>query len=449
MLGSSSRSRQQPRDRRQVVAYASIAGAAIVTAVLLWTLSWNAPLSHSGPEPIFAIGPLPAGGSVEQELDAESSYLTGLEVFVRTDSDDDVPVTLVMRLRQGRTLLREGRLAARVGSVITSVRWDFTPIIPQIDGKRLSLQIVVAESAQAPIYVMASLTDMLPGSAITNGIPTGDHIDVTIRPWRAIQRLDILRVAASELPGGWLGLVASASILTVVVAYSITWLIPANQRRSLSRGARFIAALIVAVLVMVLALHDLESSILPELDAAYWEAWIKFVGLLGAVLLLFKAGVLIFNLSKIGWGRLGRYWLRQYQFLQTVASLALRIGLAGRLLGRTAKNIVLIAMHDVYDSYITIRQSFGGNRELLLASATFVAFGLSLIAIVANIMEGPSATYVSIAVLEDLTSFEGNLDILHRGQTLPFPKYAGIAWLLVAVGSLWLRLTRPNFPPSP
>ncbi|MDP6756728.1 MAG: hypothetical protein QF719_00690 [Chloroflexota bacterium] len=439
---------------RQVVAYASIVGAAIVTAILLWTLSWNAPLSAADPEPIFSIGPLAPGDSVEQEFNASPSYLTGLEIFVRADSDKDLPVALVMRLREGRPLLREGRLLARVSSDITSVRWDFPPI-PQIHGRQFSLQIVIGESTQAPIYVMASLTDKLPGGAITNGIPTGDHIDASLRPWRSIQRLDVLRVAAFDLPGGWLGLVASTSILTVVLAYSITWLIPGNRSRDLPRGSRFIAALIVAVLVMVLALHDLETNIVPELNSGYWVAWIKFAGLLIAalltfmtVMLLFKARMLIFKLSRIGWGYLVRYFLRHYLFMRA-ASIASRIRLVGLALGRTAKHIVLIAMHVVYESYITIRRSFGGNRELLLASTTFVAFGLSFIAIVTNIMEGPSARHITIPILEDGVSFEGSLNILHRGQTISFPKYAGIAWLLVAAGSLWLRLIKPNFPPSP
>ena len=67
---------------------------------------------------------------------------------------------------------------------------------------------------------------------------------------------------------------------------------------------------------------------------------------------------------------------------------------------------------------------------------------LTLTALVAHILEGPDSKVVQIQVLKSGNPLEGNLDLLNRIHTALPPKLAGIAWLVVAIGTLLLRLTR-------
>ena len=420
---------QQSRNLRLIVAYALIFGVGVATTVMLWALSWDAPLDPATPEPIFAIGPLAPGGSVEQEFKGVGSYLTGLEIFVRTDSEENAQAPFIMRLFEGDSLLRQNEVTTRVSTEISAVRWDFAPIV-QIEDHQFRLQIVVGERTGVPVYIMASLTDMLPGAAVTNGIPTGDHIDVALRPWRTIQRADVFRAATTRLPAGLFGLVAAISALTLFVGHSSTKLIPPHGSRSTRLISPFVTGLVVTLFILAIKLRMVGLRVLPEQEAKFWPEWIAIVVLVGVAL----------------WGldlsrRLGRYLARLCESVQRDlgrASFDKSLEGAAQVLRRLSLTGVLI----VRDRYAATRRAFGGGPELLLAIAVFAAMALTLTALVAHILEGPDSKVVQIQVLKSGNPLEGNLDLLNRIHTALPPKLAGIAWLVVAIGTLLLRLTR-------
>jgi hypothetical protein len=420
---------QQSRNLRLIVACLLIFGVGVATTVMLWALSWDAPLDPATPEPIFAIGPLAPGGSVEQEFKGVGSYLTGLEIFVRTDSEENAQAPFIMRLFEGDSLLRQNEVTTRVSTEISAVRWDFAPIV-QIEDHQFRLQIVVGERTGVPVYIMASLTDMLPGAAVTNGIPTGDHIDVALRPWRTIQRADVFRAATTRLPAGLFGLVAAISALTLFVGHSSTKLIPPHGSRSTRLISPFVTGLVVTLFILAIKLRMVGLRVLPEQEAKFWPEWIAIVVLVGVAL----------------WGldlsrRLGRYLARLCESVQRDlgrASFDKSLEGAAQVLRRLSLTGVLI----VRDRYAATRRAFGGGPELLLAIAVFAAMALTLTALVAHILEGPDSKVVQIQVLKSGNPLEGNLDLLNRIHTALPPKLAGIAWLVVAIGTLLLRLTR-------
>jgi len=420
---------QQSRNLRLIVACLLIFGVGVATTVMLWALSWDAPLDPATPEPIFAIGPLAPGGSVEQEFKGVGSYLTGLEIFVRTDSEENAQAPFIMRLFEGDSLLRQNEVTTRVSTEISAVRWDFAPIV-QIEDHQFRLQIVVGERTGVPVYIMASLTDMLPGAAVTNGIPTGDHIDVALRPWRTIQRADVFRAATTRLLAGLFGLVAAISALTLFVGHSSTKLIPPHGSRSTRLISPFVTGLVVTLFILAIKLRMVGLRVLPEQEAKFWPEWIAIVVLVGVAL----------------WGldlsrRLGRYLARLCESVQRDlgrASFDKSLEGAAQVLRRLSLTGVLI----VRDRYAATRRAFGGGPELLLAIAVFAAMALTLTALVAHILEGPDSKVVQIQVLKSGNPLEGNLDLLNRIHTALPPKLAGIAWLVVAIGTLLLRLTR-------
>ena len=430
-----------------LVAYAAVIGTSMVTAVLLWTLSWNAPLNATVPEPIFAIGPLAPGGSVEQQFEGEGTYLTGLEFFIQADSARELPVALVIRLYEAGSLLRQGNLDAVVGPDIASARWDFAPI-SDVEGRRLSLQIVVGDSVQTPIYVMASLTDLLPGGAVTNGIPTGDHIGVAIRPWRTVQRTDVIRVVVSSFPVGVPGIVVAISVLALVVGYFFAKLTPRHGSRVWRHHSPYLLGLSVTLLVLAVRFHRAGSRILPELEAEFWGEWARIMVLTGIAVWLLALG-----------GQFSRFLHDKYLAPYITAHFSMpRVGVKKHLGGvasrmimyRAASRMMIKYWADILqDIYLDVRRLFGGNREILLAVAVFFAITLTLIALAAHILEGPNARHVGIPVLKDHIPFAGNFDVLERIHTVRLPKMAGIAWSVVAIGSLLLRLTRRDSTQSP
>ncbi len=422
-------------NRLLVVAYALILGTGVATAIMLWTLSWNAPLTASVPEPIFSIGPLAPGGSVEQEFEGSGSYLTALEIFVWTDSDRDTQAPLILRLFEGDSLLRQNEVSARVSTEISAVRWDFAPIV-QIEDHQFRLQIVVGERTGVPVYIMASLTDMLPGAAVTNGIPTGDHIDVALRPWRTIQRADVFRAATTRLPAGLFGLVAAISALTLVVGHSSTKLIPPHGSRSTRLIFPFVTGLVVTLFILAIKLRMAGLRVLPEQEEKIWPEWIAIVVLVGVA-------PWALDLSR----RLGRYLARLWnlaRFYESIPRDQLRDSLGNSLEGAALVlwRPILTGVHIVRDRYAATRRAFGGGPELLLAIAVFAAMALTLTALVAHILEGPDSKAVQIQVLKSGNPLEGDLGILNRIYTTRPPMLAGLAWLAVATGTLLLRLTR-------
>lgn len=459
----------------------------IISAILFWNLSWNAPLTTAVPETIFGIGPIAPGGSVEQTFEGETSYLTGLEIFLHTEPEKDSPVLLlpesrldpvegqrvqvplIMRLYEHDVLLRQGQLFGDVHGGVSTIRWDFEPI-KQTDDRLFRLQIVVGDDAEVPIYVMASLTDRLPGGAITNGLPTGDHIDVGILPWRAIKRTDVLLISAMNFPGtlpdegspiGLPAMLVAIAALSIFIGYPATRLIPSHTNR-MTKSLFFLAfGLAITIFILLIRLMNGTSQVLPEQTPKFWSDWLQIALIVGVGMwLALSRSVGIARWLVMG-SRLinvlrSRDW--SYQeisvtnlqeallstrlpsgFVQTITHLyqgVLRI--YATFLYETAALI-----RYTYHGYRSARQAFGGALEFLLAILVFCAIGLTLMALMINILDGPDPKLVQIQSWRPVGNPpEGNLNIMSHTSTIRPPKQALIAWIIVALVALSLRVVK-------
>ncbi len=340
------------------------------------------------PEPIFSIGPLAAGGSVEQEFDVAGSYLTGLEFFARADAEKIRPASFIARLYEGESIIRQDEVEARIGPEVGTVRWDFDAVVEPV-GRRFRLQVVVGEIVTRPVFLMASLTDMLPGSAVTNGVPTGAHIDLAIRPWREIRRLDTLMATADSLPGG----IAGLAVLMLAVGGGLGYLMSAVARSPGRREtlAWMVLGLSAAGLVLIGELHRSGELSLPERHFRLWPGFFRTVGLL--------------------------------------AGTALGAVLA-RPVGRIIDNI---------------SNSRGprpkGWRENALATLVIVAVLLTLLAGVAYGLDGPELVHVNVPIFESEHVSQGDVGLLGHNPARLAAQAATAVWLVAGAGALLYQLS--------
>ena len=363
-------------------------GAVLASVVLFWFVSWNAPMYAAAPEPIFSIGPLAPGGSVEQEFEVAGSYMTGVEFFARAETEQSLPTSFIARLYEGEAIVRQDEIKIRIGPDVESVRWDFDAVADPV-GRRFRLQVVVGEGMTRPVFLMASLTDMLPGSAVTNGTPTGAHIDLAVRPWREIRRLDTLLASAASLPGG----VAGLAVLMLAVGGGLGYVMAAVARSSGSRetAAWMVLGLSVAGLVLIVELHQSGELSLPERHFRLWPGFFRTVGLmagtgLGAVLAR-PVGRLIDNISNSPGSRT-KDW-----------------------------------------------------RERSLSSLVIVAVLVTLFAGVAYTLDGPEIVFVKVPVFESEHVSQGDVGLLEHGPARAAAKVATVVWLVVGAGALLYQIS--------
>ena len=221
----------------------ALAGIALLAAaaVVFLTTRWDAPVSERKPEAIFAAGPYAPGDSFEQRFSTDVNLLSNLRVALRTEPADapTAAFDLLFRLYDGNRIVREGIVEAPgLGRGITPVRWDFAPLEGSA-GRELRLQAVVGANARQPVFAVTSLTDYLPGSLISNGTPTGPHIDLSLVLGRRLYPTQILAVMGDRYPLGAAGLAASALALGVVCRARTDR--PARTPRPASRGAPRVA----------------------------------------------------------------------------------------------------------------------------------------------------------------------------------------------------------------
>ena len=96
-----------------------------------------------------------------------------------------------------------------------------------------------------------------------------------------------------------------------------------------------------------------------------------------------------------------------------------------------------------YDRYRIACQAFGGALEFLLAILVFCAIGLTLIALMINILDGPDPKLVQIQGWHPVGNPpEGNLNMMNHTSTIRPPKQALIAWIIVALVALSLRVVK-------
>lgn len=362
-------------------------GAMLASLVLLWGLSWNAPMYSSAPETLFGIGPLASGESVEQEFEVAGLFLTGVEFFARVDGVADSATPFVARLREGETIVREGRIEARVGTDIQAIRWDFGAVTDPV-GRRFRLQVVVDEGATRSAYLMASLTDKLPGSVVTNGIPGDRHIDLALQPWRKIQRLDILAATAGGLPGGFAGL----AVLLLVVGLGMAYLIAAMVRAPAGRGmAPWLGlGLSVVVLVLVVEMHRSADLALPETSFRLWPGFFRTVGLLATAMI----GAMAAEPARNVMGNVGREFLSRLD----------------------------------------------GGREKLVAGLVVVAVLASLVAGLAYALDGSDIVFVEVAGSSGDRVVQGAVGLLGHEPARVSSMLAAVFWLVVGAAVLVHRI---------
>lgn len=371
-----------------VVALGLALGAALTSLVLLWFVSWNAPMYEAAPEPIFSIGPLAPGGSVEQEFEVAGSFMTGVEFFAHADTEQDLPASFIARLYEGGAIIRQDDIESRIGPNVESVHWDFDAVVNPV-GRRFRLQVVVGEEMTRPVFLMASLTDMLPGSAVTNGVPTGAHIDLAVLPWREIRRLNTLLATAASLPGG----IAGLAVLMLGVGGGLGYVMAAVARssRRWETTAWLVLGLSVAGLVLIVELHQLGELSLPERHFRLWPGFFRTVGLL--------------------------------------AGTALAAVLARPIAG----------MID------NVSNSPGagpkGWRERSLVSLVFVAVLMTLLAGVAYALDGPEIVYVQVLVFESGHVSQGDVGLLGHDPARVAASVATVVWVAVGAGALLYQMS--------
>ncbi len=185
-----------------------LAAVLLALALLaLGTTTWRQPASGADPVTGSTVGPFAAGESFSQRFSSEVSYLTGVSVRVRARGGGGAPVDaeLHFRLYESGDLIREGQVSVSgLPESSHPVSWSFGPIFESA-GREYKLQVVVAEISGGRLIADTTMEDTLPGPVITNGIPSGEHIDLVLRPFRELRRTGVLLAVGDSVPGGRLG----------------------------------------------------------------------------------------------------------------------------------------------------------------------------------------------------------------------------------------------------
>ena len=251
----------------------ALAGIALLAAaaVVFLTTRWDAPVSEREPETIFAAGPYAPGDSFEQRFSTDVDLLSNLRVALRTEPADapTAAFDLLFRLYDGNRIVREGIVEAPgLGRGITPVRWDFAPL-ENSAGRELRVQAVVGANARQPVFAVTSLTDYLPGSLISNGTPTGPHIDLSLVLGRRLYPTQILAVVGDRYPLGAAGLAASALALGVVSGLGLIALRGPRGRRPAERLAWLSLGIGLTAVTVSLVVRSVGDEPTPESSAVF------------------------------------------------------------------------------------------------------------------------------------------------------------------------------------
>ncbi len=167
-------------------------------------LEWRQPAFPADPQVQWSVGPFGAGDAFEQRFRAEISHLSRVEVSLRGSpgGTTDLGAVLHFRLRVGGVAVRVG--VVEVAGLINSRRvvpWSFPPIADSA-GREYELQVVVAEVSGEGLLADTTTEDLLPGSIVSNGTPSGTHIDLVVHAYRQVSRRMIVDILGRTAPGG-------------------------------------------------------------------------------------------------------------------------------------------------------------------------------------------------------------------------------------------------------
>ncbi len=181
--------------------------AALLIVVGGWSavfLEWRQPAFSADPQVQWSVGPFRAGDAFTQRFPANLSHLGGIEVSLRAPPGELTghDAVLHFRLLEGGEAVREGVVEVEgLEDARRTVSWSFPPIVDSA-GREYELQVVVAEVSGAGLLADTTTVDLLPGSIVSNGTPSGGHFDLVLHAYRQVNRRGLVDILARTVPGG-------------------------------------------------------------------------------------------------------------------------------------------------------------------------------------------------------------------------------------------------------
>lgn len=181
----------------------------------------------------LAFGPFGAGGSLTQTLQAPSTPLSAVAIYVVGQPPNDV----ALRVFDGMHADEDAVIAEARGVADSAGRLRFdVPRPVDTSGRRLLLQIVNPVGSGASLTLQANFANPYTrGLASANGDPGSGRVDIRLDAWRRMTPVDVAREVAQRSA---LGAVFAA--VTVIVAASIL-------RRLLPSWSLVVAIVLVAL----------------------------------------------------------------------------------------------------------------------------------------------------------------------------------------------------------
>ena len=366
------------------------AAALAIAGALLASAQWASPPQPPPARHAFLVGPLGPGEALEQAFTAPVDHLTTLRLRLAVpESDVGSQPQVLARLRDGDDLVREVRFdRLDLGTAPTDVWWDFAPLAG-VRGRTLTVQVAVGQASPARLLATAHVTDRLPGSLVTNGVPAGSHVDLDLASGRVLARGEIAGAIGSAAPGGLLPVAAGVAAAGVLGgAARIRWRAGRAPWTDTAWPALGVAAALLAVAV---AIRTSGAELEPERDPAFWK----------------KVAIGLAVVAAAPWTRmLGRGVSRR---LDALAGERSRRG--------SVSGWVAAAWRD------------GGPAALALALASAV----SVAALIALVMTDAGRVRYVMEIFDEQRPNQGRVGLLPLGLAVGLAQWAFAAWLLYAV----------------
>ena len=198
--------------------------AMFLLAVLAFgATTWRQPASSAEPITGSTVGPFTSGESFSQRFLSEVTYFSRIDVRVRARSENEAPVNteLHFRLFESDELVREGRvIQSDLPESSHAVGWSFPPIAGSA-GREYELQVVVADISGGTLIADTTTEDTHPGPILTNGLPSGEHVDLVLRPYRELRRTGIVLAIGDSIPFGWIGVPVFLAITGAIGGFGL------------------------------------------------------------------------------------------------------------------------------------------------------------------------------------------------------------------------------------
>ena len=376
--------------RLNLVAAGLAAAVLAFAGGLLATTQWVSPPQPPPARHAFLAGPLGPGEALEQQFTAPVDDLTRVRLRLAVpESDVGSRPQVLVRLRDGVDLVREARFdRLDLGTAPTEVWWDFAPLAG-VRGRTLTVQVAVGQASPAHLLGAAHVTDRLPGSLVTNGIPAGSHVDLDLASGRVLARRELAGAIGSATPAGLLLVgagVAAAGVLGG--AARIRW---RAGRPPWTDAAWPALGVALALLALAVAIRTSGAELEPERDPAFWK----------------KVAIGLAVVAAAPWAR-------------TLARGASR-RLDSLTLGRSRPGSV--------SEWAAATWRDGGPAALTLALASAV----SVAALIALILTDAGRVRYVMEIFDEQRPNQGRVGLLPPGLAVGLAQWAFAAWLLYAL----------------